>query len=994
MKKFLLTMLAAAAGLMTLSAGPSKIVVHRGHWNTPGSAQNSIASLVKADSVGADGSEFDVYMTSDDVLVVNHDAVFQGYKIIDTPSSIICNLVLDNGEKLPTLRQYLEAAKDLNIDLFMELEWHQTPERERQVARAAVDMVNEMGLASRTNYLSFSPNICNELSKITDRPVLQLWGERFTPEQAKEMGSTGCDFSVDMWTKQPEYFDQCRDLGLSTGVWVIDDRKQLVNAMTKDFDFITTNDPEYALQLRKNLYAKPHSTDSRDCQIVAHRGYWNTPGSAQNSIASLVKADSVGADATEFDVYMTSDDVLVLNHDGVINGYKIVETPSTIICEQTLENGEKLPTLRQFLEVAKDLDIDLVLELKWHPTPERERQAAKACVDMINEFGLSPRTQYISFSSTICNELAKHTDRPVSHLWGEQVAPDKAKELGCTGCDYSAGVWKSNPAMFKQCRDLDLLTNIWTIDDEKQLTYALKNGFDYITTNNPVLAKQLREKTASTSPTGAKRTKVVAHRGYWTVPGSAQNSITSLVKADSVGADASEFDVYMTSDDVLVLNHDGLINGHWVTSTPSTIICEQTLENGEKLPTLRQFLDVAKDLDIDLVLEVKGHSTPERERQVAKACVDMINEYGLSHRTQYISFSSDVCEELAKHTDRPVSHLWGQKCPPAEAKALGCTGCDYSYEAWEEMPEMYQQCQDLGMLTNIWTVYDEPRMVKAFQDGMDFITTNYPEMAMKLRKQTQLDPPAEAKRPKVVAHRGYWAAPGSAQNSIRSLIKADSIGADATEFDVWMCSDGVLVLNHDGVINGMSVQNTPSKIIRQQKLENGENVPTLEEFLKVAKKLDIDLVLELKVHEKPERENEAIKKIMKLLKKNHLLDRTEFISFSENACREFSKVTDRPVLFLWGQKWSPEEAKANGCTGCDYAYDVWKSNPDYMQRCRDNGLAINIWTLGTEKGIIESINNGVDYMTTDTPELAQEIVARAYPEYRKACRNKSVREKK
>ena len=28
----------------------------------------------------------------------------------------------------------------------------------------------------------------------------------------------------------------------------------------------------------------------------------------------------------------------------------------------------------------------------------------------------------------------------------------------------------------------------------------------------------------------------------------------------------------------------------------------------------------------------------------------------------------------------------------------------------------------------------------------------------------------------VVAHRGYWTAPGSAQNSIRSLVKADSVG--------------------------------------------------------------------------------------------------------------------------------------------------------------------------------------------------------------------------
>ena len=477
----------------------------------------------------------------------------------------------------------------------------------------------------------------------------------------------------------------------------------------------------------------------------------------------------------------------------------------------------------------------------------------------------------------------------------------------------------------------------------------------------------------------AAPTKIVAHRGYWTAPGSAQNSIRSLVKADSVGADATEFDVYMTSDDVLVLNHDGLINGHWVTSTPSTIICEQLLENGEKLPTLRQFLDVAKDLKIDLVLEIKGHSTPEREREVSKACVDMINEYGLADRTQYISFSSVVCEELPKLTDRPVSHLWGEKCNPDQAKAMGCKGCDYSYNAWENNPDFFKKCQELGLLTNIWTVDDETRMVNAFKDDFDYLTTNYPEMAMKLRKQTVLCPPADAKRPKVVAHRGYWKAPGSAQNSIAALVKADSIGADACEFDVWMTSDGKIVLNHDGVINGYSVQNTPSKIIRKQKLENGENVPTLDEFLKKAKKLNIDLVLEIKCHESAEKENECLKKCLKLVKKYGLLDRTEFISFSQNVCQQLSKLTDRPVLFLWGQKWTPAEAKANGCTGIDYSYDVWKQNPTYLDEAHKLGLATNIWTIGSEKGLIESINDGFDYITTDTPVEAIKIVNKAYP---------------
>lgn len=55
---------------------------------------------------------------------------------------------------------------------------------------------------------------------------------------------------------------------------------------------------------------------------------------------------------------------------------------------------------------------------------------------------------------------------------------------------------------------------------------------------------------------------------------------------------------------------------------------------------------------------------------------------------------------------------------------------------------------------------------------------------------------------RVVAHRGFWHTDGSAQNSIASLLKADQLGVYGVEFDVWMASDGVPVLNHDGWHDG------------------------------------------------------------------------------------------------------------------------------------------------------------------------------------------------
>ena len=44
-------------------------------------------------------------------------------------------------------------------------------------------------------------------------------------------------------------------------------------------------------------------------------------------------------------------------------------------------------------------------------------------------------------------------------------------------------------------------------------------------------------------------------------------------------------------------------------------------------------------------------------------------------------------------------------------------------------------------------------------------------------------------QPKVIAHRGYWTAPESAQNSLASFTKADAVGVYGSEIDVWLTAD-------------------------------------------------------------------------------------------------------------------------------------------------------------------------------------------------------------
>ena len=54
------------------------------------------------------------------------------------------------------------------------------------------------------------------------------------------------------------------------------------------------------------------SAQAQKSQVIAHRGYWKTAGSAQNSITALQKADSIHCYGSEFDVWLTKDNKLVI----------------------------------------------------------------------------------------------------------------------------------------------------------------------------------------------------------------------------------------------------------------------------------------------------------------------------------------------------------------------------------------------------------------------------------------------------------------------------------------------------------------------------------------------------------------------------------------------------------------------------------------------------------------------------------------------------------
>ncbi|NDV69200.1 glycerophosphodiester phosphodiesterase family protein [Dysgonomonas sp. 25] len=235
---------------------------------------------------------------------------------------------------------------------------------------------------------------------------------------------------------------------------------------------------------------------------------------------------------------------------------------------------------------------------------------------------------------------------------------------------------------------------------------------------------------------GEQLPHIIAHRGHWDTEGSAQNSRKALELAIAHGFYGCEFDVHLTKDNRVVVFHDHDIQGINIQTTDYADLKDLKLPNGETLPTLDEYLEIAsKQKGTKLILEIKGHQGAERNREAAREVHKLVKQYGVEGITEYISFSMDVCKELIAMDDKhKVFFLhWDKDAPsPKELKAAGFYGLDYAWGAMKERPEWITEAREVGLKVNIWTVNDEADMRHFVEAGADFITTDAPELLKKV----------------------------------------------------------------------------------------------------------------------------------------------------------------------------------------------------------------------------------------------------------------------
>jgi len=223
----------------------NNIIAHRGAWKDDHLPQNSIASLKRAIQMNCAGSELDVWLTKDDTLIVEHDIKYAGKSVETNSYAILSQAKLSNGEVLPTLRQYLQAASGQNqTKLFLEIKTMSfRQEKINKVTDHIMRLVDELQMQDHVIYISFIfPALQRVHQNSPDAKTLFLGGT-ISPAGIQTFGFSGFCYDIDTLTAHPDWMTTGINNKQILASWKVNNSDQFTWLLNNKINYIITDKP-------------------------------------------------------------------------------------------------------------------------------------------------------------------------------------------------------------------------------------------------------------------------------------------------------------------------------------------------------------------------------------------------------------------------------------------------------------------------------------------------------------------------------------------------------------------------------------------------------------------------------------------------------------------------------------------------------------------------------------------------------------------------------
>ncbi len=254
----------------------------------------------------------------------------------------------------------------------------------------------------------------------------------------------------------------------------------------------------------------------------------------------------------------------------------------------------------------------------------------------------------------------------------------------------------------------------------------------------------------------------------------------------------------------------------------------------------------------------------------------------------------------------------------------------------------------------------------------------------------------------VVAHRGGAAL--APENTIAAFTVALEHDVDAVELDIHMSKDGSLMVIHDPLLLRLTGKPGAISDYTEQELEQFDvaatfkggkhyfgfqKMPTLAEvieFIEGNATRPIQYQIEIMVKEDGSRYEGIEQKLIDTLHKYAILDRSMAISFDFPTLVLLKGL--EPNLQL-GALISKDYLSSKGITGPEKVaknmqelnVDTVGIKSDYLSQAlydqlRAYDLGVGVWTVDDTINMRKFVNMGVDYITTNRPDLLNKVLDR------------------
>jgi glycerophosphoryl diester phosphodiesterase len=250
------------------------------------------------------------------------------------------------------------------------------------------------------------------------------------------------------------------------------------------------------------LFALFISTINGQVANIAHRG--GAALAPENTLAAFKNAIALKAEFYELDVYVSSDDSLMIMHDATINRttngtgsitamtYTQLRAFDAGVKFSTAFAGEKIPTLHEALSLAKNAsyNVGVVIEIKGSTTG-----IVGKVIKKVQDLQLQNRVIISSFNMAQLTESRGIDPTLATQLFGSSNTNAIIDQLVTAGINWYGSSAAPTKAFLDYAHSKNVKFNSWTINSATTMANYIALGVDGITTDNPATMKSVTDTT-------------------------------------------------------------------------------------------------------------------------------------------------------------------------------------------------------------------------------------------------------------------------------------------------------------------------------------------------------------------------------------------------------------------------------------------------------------------------------------------------------------------